>query len=438
MKLTRRTLLKSGFAGAASALLPGKSFGFQAPAATSEPCAAPKLPPAFDKLKPLGSRVIPITSEEFWGRIVLAQRLMTDARPKFDGMYVTSGTGLYYYTGIRWWPSERLMALVVPRHGDAMMVCPAFEEGRLRQLLRWPVDVLTWQEDENPYERVVEALARRSIRTGRIAVEERTTFAFSDGLRKAARGFELASADPVTIGCRGIKTQHEMDLMRLSCEATFDVYGAVFASLTEGMTQLDIGRLISAGFERMGLAGDALVLTGKWAAQPHGTREPQKIREGEVILIDGGTQVEGYQSDVTRCTVLGKPPAKLTRAFEIVRQAQDAALLQAAPNRPCGSVDDAARKVITAAGFGPDYKYFTHRVGHGIGLDGHEWPYLVRGNKTLLQAGMTFSNEPGIYVPGDYGLRLEDDMFITEYGSAQLLTPGFSASIEDPMKLVPN
>ena len=197
-------------------------------------------------------------------------------------------------------------------------------------------------------------------------------------------------------------------------------------------SQRDVAGLISQGFSRMGLGGGALVLFGQWAALPHGTTQPQKLVEGDVVLMDGGTSVEGYASDVTRCTVLGKPPEKLLRAFDVVRKAQDAALAAAARGRLSGTVDDTARKVIVDAGYGTGYQLFTHRLGHGIGLDGHEHPYLVRGSKTVLQTGMTFSNEPGIYVKGDYGLRLEDVMAIEENGPARLLTPGFSVSLEKP------
>jgi Xaa-Pro dipeptidase len=183
----------------------------------------------------------------------------------------------------------------------------------------------------------------------------------------------------------------------------------------------------------MGLQGEASVFFGPSSALPHGSREEQVLREGTGVMIDDGTTVEGYQSDVTRMGVLGKPPEKLQHAFEIVRNAQNAALAAAVAGHECGSVDDAARKVITDAGFGPGYKYFPHRLGHGIGMDGHESPYLVRGNRTILEPGMTFSNEPGIYVVGDYGMRCEDDMVIAESGEAQLLTPGFQPSLETPV-----
>ncbi len=429
MTISRRTLLKTG---ALAPMAPG--LAALAPSlAAQEARESRPLPPAFDKLKPIRDRVRPISVEGFQERIALAQRLMSGAKPPFSALYVTPGSSLYYYTGVRWGLSERLLALLVPRRGDPLMICPAFEEGRLHELLRWPIEVRAWQEDESPYALAANWLAERGLRAGRIGIEETTRFVFFDGLHKAAPAFQFATANPITVGCRARKSAHELELMRLACAATCDVFKAVFASLREGMTQHEVAGLVSQGFQRMGLSGGALVLFGPWAALPHGTTQPQKLVPGEVVLIDGGTSVEGYASDVTRSSVLGKPPEKLQRAFETVRAAQDAALAAAVRGHTCGSVDDAARKVITGAGYGTGYQLFTHRVGHGIGLDGHEYPYLVRGNKTILEPGMTFSNEPGIYARGDYGLRLEDDMVIEENGPARLLTPGFSPSLENPV-----
>jgi Xaa-Pro aminopeptidase len=401
---------------------------------------APALPPTFSALKPLGSRVHPIPATEFHDRLVQAQRLMSEPQPssqhappaKYDALFLSAGTSLYYFTGIRWNLSERLLGLVVPRDGRSILVVPAFEEGRLREKLRFPLEVRIWQEDDSPTKIAAAALADRGIRSGLIGIEETAGFTFFDHLRQATPGFEYLSADPVTIGCRARKSEHELQLMRLACEATFDVFRAVFASLKEGMSQEDIAHLVEAGFAKMGLPGEALVLLGASAALPHGTLQPQKLKEGDAVLVDGGCTVEGYQSDVTRTGVFGKPTEKIARAFEIVRKAQDAALDAARAGRLSGTVDDAARSVITNAGYGPDYKFFTHRLGHGIGLDGHEHPYLVRGSKTLLEPGMTFSNEPGIYVPGEFGMRCEDDMVIVADGPAQLLTPGFAVSLEKP------
>jgi Xaa-Pro dipeptidase len=264
-------------------------------------------------------------------------------------------------------------------------------------------------------------------------VEETAYFTYFDHLRAAASGFECVSADPITIGCRGRKSAHELELMRLACEVTCDVYKPVFAALREGMSQEDIGQMVTAGHAKMGLRGGALVLLGASAALPHGTRQPQKLKEGDVVLIDGGCTVDGYASDVTRTGIYGKASDKVAKAWELNRKSQDAALDAARAGRLSGTVDDAARAVIVNGGYGPGYKYFTHRLGHGIGLDGHEHPYLVKGSTTVLEPNMTFSNEPGIYVPGEFGMRCEDDMVIMPDGPAQLLTPRFAVSLEKPV-----
>ncbi len=391
------------------------------------------LPPAFSALKPLGARIHPIAADEFYGRLQRAQKLMAELAPKFDALFFAPGASLYYFTGVRWGISERLLALVLPRAGNPILVVPGFEEGRLREKLQFPAEVRVWQEDESPTKIAVAALEDRGIRTGRVGVEETAAYTFFDHFQAAAPGFQCVSADPVMIACRGRKSDHELELMRLACEATFDVFRAVFASLKEGMSQEDIGKLVEAGFSKMGLHGGALVLLGASAALPHGTIKPQKLKEGDVVLIDGGCAVDGYQSDVTRTGVFGKPPEKVARVYEIVRKAQDAALDAARSGRLSGTVDDAARKVISDAGYGPNYKFFTHRLGHGIGLDGHEHPYLVRGSKTVLEPGMTFSNEPGIYIPGEFGMRCEDDMVIAAEGPARLLTQRFAVSLEKPL-----
>jgi Xaa-Pro dipeptidase len=435
LTISRRDLLKSSAATlAAGAVFPiADARKFSRAASSSLKPQESALPPAFNTLKPIRDRVQPITAGERKARVARAQELMTNAKPQFSALFITPGTALFYFTGIRWWPSERMLALLIPRSGDAVLVSPAFEEGRVRELLPWPIEIRTWQEDESPYRTAAQWLSDHQLQTGRIGVEETTRFMFFDGLRKANPNSEYVSGDPITIGCRARKSEHELALMRLACAATFDVYKAAFASLHEGVTQVMVAEWVSKGYNKMGLEGEADVLFGSASSLPHGSRQEHPLREGDSVLLDDGTTVEGYQSDVTRITVLGKPSGKLQRAFEIVRKAQNAALAAAVAGKPCGSVDDAARRVITEAGFGPGYKYFAHRVGHGIGLDMHEQPYLVRGNETILAAGMTFSNEPGIYVAGEYGVRCEDDMVISADGPAQLLTPGFQPSLEVPI-----
>jgi Xaa-Pro dipeptidase len=422
-RLNRRQLLQS--AAAIAAFSPITILAQEKPAKT--------LPAAFDALKPLGARAKPITSDEYRSRISRAQELIGEENPQLDALFVAPGSSLYYFTGVHWWPSERLLGILIPPKGEPLVVCPAFEEGRFREQLRFPAEVRAWQEDQSPTKLAAAALADRGIRTGRIGVEEATMFTFFDHLRMAAPGLEFVSADPVSVACRGVKSAHEIELMRLACEATCDVFAAVFASLKEGMSQTEIDSMVERGFAKMGLHGEALVLIGASAALPHGSIKPQTLREGDVVLIDGGCKLEGYSSDVTRTGIFGKPSEKIQRTYEVVRQAQDAALDAARKGRLSGTVDDAARRVIASAGYGPDYKFFTHRLGHGIGLDGHEHPYLVRGSTTGLVPGMTFSNEPGVYIPGEFGIRCEEVMAITEDGPAQLLTPRFQVSLEKPL-----
>lgn len=417
-----------------------RNFVFATAAASAITLAEPReltadtqTPPSFSSLQPLGERVHPITPDEFHGRLLRAQELMGQLHPKLDALFIGPSTSLYYFTGIRWHLSERLLALIIPRSGQPILVSPGFEESRMRESLRYPAEVRVWQEDESPSKIIANALADRGMRTGRVGIEETLPFTFSDHFRAAGPGYEIASADPVTIACRGQKSAHELELMRLSCTATCDVFREVFANLKEGMSEKTIGDLVNAGFGKMDLRGEALVLLGAAAALPHGSKQPQTLKEGEVVLIDGGCTVDGYQSDITRTGVLGKPSAKIQTVFETVRKAQDAALDAARAKKLSGSVDDAARALITSAGYGPGYKYFTHRLGHGIGLDGHEHPYLVRGSTTVLEPGMTFSNEPGIYIPGEFGLRCEDDMVISAEGPAQLLSPRFQVSLEKPL-----
>jgi Xaa-Pro dipeptidase len=354
-----------------------------------------------------------------------------------DAIVLAQGTSLRYFSGIRWEGGERLFAMVLPAKGEAFYVSPAFEEDRAReQIALGPAgknaDLRVWQEDESPYERVAQGLSDRGLSTATIGFEETIKFVFTDNIRKAAAGASFTSATPVTAGCRMIKSAHEIELMRLAAKVTLAAYEATYRSLTVGMTQKDVQAMIEAAHAQLGFEGGADVQVGEYSAFPHGSVAPQEIREGTIVMIDGGCAVEGYQSDITRTFVLGKASDKMKQVFEIVHNAQRAAWAQAAPGVEAGSVDAAARKVISDAGYGPGYKYFTHRLGHGMGMDGHEWPYLVRGNTVKLQPDMTFSDEPGIYIRGEFGIRLEDDMHILPTG-AELFTPQ-CPSLEKPFE----
>jgi Xaa-Pro dipeptidase len=279
---------------------------------------------------------------------------------------------------------------------------------------------------------VAQVFKDRGIRTGRIGIEERVRFFLFDGIRREAAHLEYVSADPVTAGCRMIKSPAEIALMQRANDITIEAFRTAAATLKEGMTQYGFSANIAAAFRNLRAAGSAMVGFGQYTAFPHGSIQPQKLKEGDMVLMDGGCGVEGYQSDITRSFVFGKPTARQREVWNLERKAQDAALEAAKVGATCESVDAAARKVITDAGFGPDYKVpgLPHRTGHGIGLDGHEWTNLVRGNRTRLQPGMCFSNEPMIAIYGEFGVRLEDCMYITEQG-ARLFTAQ-SPSIDHP------
>ena len=391
-----------------------------------------KVPPSIAALRSMRSEAKPISNEERGERILKAQKLMSGNG--MDAMLLAGGASLFYFTGMHWGNSERLFACVIPARGRAFLVCPSFEEGRVRERLdRGPLEdatVLTWHEDESPYQLVASGLKNLSILSGTLGIEERTPWVFSDGIGRAAPAVHLRSATPVTAGCRMIKSAHELALMRLANRATLSVYEAVYHALEPGMTQDQAEELIAAAYARVGFPGEASVEVDAGSALPHGSEKPQSIAENSLVMIDDGCLVEGYNSDITRTFVIGKATDKMKRAFDLVKRAQTAALAAARPGVECQAVDAAARKVIVEAGYGPDYKFFSHRVGHGIGLEGHEWPYLVRGNVLPLAPGMTFSDEPGVYLKGEFGMRLEDDMYITEHG-AELFTPQ-SPSIEQP------
>ena len=375
----------------------------------------------------------PISVDERRGRIEKARRLM--AEQKIDALMLTGGTSMVYFTGMQWGLSERMTAVIIPAKGEAFIVTPRFEEERtLEQARTGPLgagtQVMTWEEHESPSERVAQGLRAAGVASGSLGVEETVRFVFSNMVATAAPAIRITSGTPVTAGCRTVKDPHELALMRLASQVTLKAYEAAWKALADGMTQNEFADLVAKAHSQLGFTGGAGVQVGEYSALPHGSVQPQVIREGTILLIDGGCKVEGYSSDISRTFVLGKATDRMKSVFDLELRAQSAALAAARPGVECQAVDAAARKVIEDGGFGPGYKFFTHRVGHGMGMDGHEWPYLVKGNTLALQPGMTFSDEPGIYIPGEFGCRLEDDMVITEAG-AELFTPQ-SQSLETP------
>src|SRR6267378_952799 len=363
----------------------------------------------------------PITEAERVQRREKAQRLMKELG--YSAMLIEPGANMMYFSGMEWARSERLFALILPQTGKGIVIAPAFEQGRAADQVNGRFEIRVWQEDESPEALVAGVLKDWGVATGKLGVDgSARTFVFNE-MAHAAPAIQMATAEAITNACRGIKSAHEIEIMRFANQITLDVYRAAFKTLHGGMTQAELAKNVLDGFAKLGFPGGfALVLFGESSAYPHGLPRPRSLEENQVVLIDGGTTVHGYQSDMTRTVVFGAPAPEAQKVFEIVHEAQRRALASAVPGRKCGDVDAAARKVITDAGYGPDYRTFTHRLGHGIGMEVHEWPYLVRGSQIVLQPGMTFSDEPGIYQYGKFGIRLEDILAITDNG-AEMLTP---------------
>ena len=411
MELTRRefAITLTGLAGAA-AIRPGRALSAGEP----DPC---DLPTPLRRLEPMTAGAVPIGDPERRVRINKAQRLM--AERGIGAVVVEPGSTMSYYTGVGWSTSERPFILVLPARGEPAWICPAFEEARARELIRFGNDVRTWQEDESPFRLLAGLLRDRGAATGKIGLEEDVRFFILDGLRTEIPALELASAMPITAGCRMYKSAAELALMQRASDMTIAAFKAAFAALHEGMTQYNLEDNMLAALRRVGGADPwALVGFGKSSAFPHGSVQPQKLEAGHIVLLDAGCALHGYQSDITRTTVFGKPTARQTEIWNLERRAQDAAFAAARVGAPCEAVDAAARKVITDAGFGPGYRVpgLPHRTGHGIGMDGHERPYIVRGNTTPLAPGMCFSDEPTIAIYGEFGIRLEDCIYMTEEG----------------------
>jgi Xaa-Pro dipeptidase len=407
-----------------------------APASTAIPAAsAPKddqVPAAITALTPMTSGIVPITDDERRARIAKAQKLMSDAR--LDAVFMEGTTSCFYFTGMHWGQSERTFGVVIPRQGEMAYVCPGFEDDRAHELLdpKLGSDVRLWQEDESPYAVIAGIVKDRGITYHRIGIEERVRFFIADGIRRAAAGMELADAVAVTAGCRMIKSKAEIALLQRANDVTLAGYKAALTTMREGMPQGELNANINAAFKALGFSGDVSVQFGKWTALPHGSSTPQTLKTGDIVMVDDGVKCEGYQADITRTVVFGTPTARQRDVWNIEKRAQAAAFDAIRIGAPCEAVDAAARKVLVDAGFGPGYKTpgLPHRTGHGIGLDGHEWTNFVKGNTTPIQSGMCFSDEPTIAIPGEFGIRLEDCLYVGDDGPHFFTKP--SLSIEEP------
>lgn len=407
--MNRRHFVSGVAATAGAAALTGgarveKLFGVE----SSDPFIAPQ---------PVGPAIPPISDDERRARIEKARRLM--AANGIAAMFLEGGTSMFYYTGVHWGNSERTFGVVIPARGELAWVTPAFEEQRARELIKFSNDVRTWQEDDSPYKVIAQILRDRGAATGKVGMEERVRFFIFDGVRQQLPSAHFVSATPVTAGCRMFKSPAEIALMQRANDITLAAITESFKTLKPGMTNQQLSANVAAATQKLGGKADgALVIFGKYTAFPHGSIQPQALREGDVVLVDAGCTVDGYTSDITRTTVFGKPTQRIRDIWELEKRAQAAAFKAAQIGAPCESVDAAARKVITNAGFGPGYKVpgLPHRTGHGIGLDGHEWTNFVKGNTTKIQPGMCFSDEPTIAIYGEFGVRLEDCLHITESG----------------------
>ncbi len=371
-----------------------------------------------DNIQSLTADVKPITVEERLNRIAKAQKFMKENN--VVAIILDSGTTMNYFTSIRWGQSERPLLVVIPVGGNVSYICPAFEEDRFRERIKMEGKVYPWQEDESPYAKVLQALSDSNIKSGKIGIEERVRFFIYDGIKRLAPQFDFVSADPISAKCRMIKSPNEIALMQKASDITVEAIKVGISQLKEGMSPVDVSSIIGEAHGLYGGSPDfGLVLFGEASALPHGTTKPQTLKKGDIVLMDCGCTVQGYCSDITRTVVFGAPPTpRQLEVWNLEQKSQAAGFAVAKNGNPCELVDQASRKVITDAGFGPDYKLpgLPHRTGHGIGLDGHEWGNMVRGNKEILEPGMCFSIEPTIAIPGEFGVRMEDCVYMTEQG----------------------
>jgi Xaa-Pro dipeptidase len=382
--------------------------------------------------KSLTADAKPISAEERRARIERAQVLM--AQRKVAALLVESGSSLEYFTGIRWRRSERTTLAVLPASGELFVVTPAFEEPSVRETLQVPGNVIPWDEHESPFEKIVQGLKARGVASGVLAAESTIRFFIVAGIRQASSAYEIIPADPIVRACRLLKSPAELALMQLANTVTLAAIRQVHSQVAIGMSASDIAALMDKATVALGGSpGFSLVLLNEASAYPHGSVKPQKIREGSVILMDCGCEVHNYESDISRTWVVGPATARQRKVWNTVKRGQEIALETAVLNVPVGSIDDAVRKYYESEGWGPGYRLpgLSHRTGHGIGMDGHEPPYLVHGDDTPLQAGMCFSDEPGIYIPGEFGIRLEDCWHMTATGP-ELFTP-LARSLEQPI-----
>jgi Xaa-Pro dipeptidase len=408
--------------------------GFLQSAAATSLAASPVLAaaPPQRTIKSMTGEAKPISVEERRERIARVQTLM--AQRKIAALLVEPGSSLDYFTGIRWHRSERTTLAIIPASGEVLVVTPAFEEPSVRETLQIGGEVRPWDEHESPFAKIVQGLKDRDIDSGLLAAESTMRFFIISGIRQVSDVYEIIPADPLVRACRLIKSPAELALLQVANDVTIEALRRVHAQVARGMISADIAALMDRATIALGGSPEfSMVLLNEASAYPHGSAQPQKIREGSVVLMDCGCAVHGYQSDISRTWVFGEPSSRQRKVWNTVKRGQEIALETARIDVPVGSIDDAVRKYYENEGWGPGYRLpgLSHRTGHGIGLDGHEPPYLVHSDATPLQAGMCFSDEPGIYIPGEFGIRLEDCWYMTASGP-KLFTQ-LAKSLGDPI-----
>jgi Xaa-Pro dipeptidase len=387
----------------------------------------------LEKLIDMTSKVQAITAAELKQRIVKAQTIM--AENNIAATYINAGTNLYYFTGTCWYASERMVGAIIPQQGDIKYITPFFEVNTLEQYMTIKGEIKGWQEHESPYLLFKQTLAECGINLGQIAIDESTAFFIADGIKKAAPQFELVDAKCVTAGCRAEKSDTEIALLQQAKNMTIEVHKAVARILHVGITTQEVTQFIDQAHRKVGATAGSyfcIVLFGEDSSYPHGVKSPKILEKNDIVLIDTGCQVERYNSDITRTYVFGEPNQRQRKMWLFEKQAQKAAFDAAKIGVACGDVDVAARAYLASQNLGPDYKTpgCPHRTGHGVGLDIHEWPYLVRSDRTPLAKGMCFSNEPMLVLPNEFGVRLEDHFYMTDSGAKWFTEPSYS--IDDP------
>ena len=390
---------------------------------------------ALSALQNMTADVKPIGLDELNARLAKAQNLMK--QQGVDAMYIDAGTNLTYFTGLKWYKSERLVGAILPAEGSLCYVAPHFEQGSLNDYMQINGNFHGWHEHQSPYQLINSVLEKNGITKGKLAVDPSAGFFLVDGIIKANPTMQVINADVITAPCREVKSLNEIALMQKAKTMTMEVHKAAASILKPGITTTEVEQFINQAHKKVGASGSSfcIVLFGLATSFPHGVKDPQVLQENDWVLIDTGCIIEGYHSDITRTYAYGAPTKEQRSAWQVEKDAQIAAFNAAKLGQPCEITDAAAREVLEAKGFGPGYELpgLPHRTGHGCGMDIHESPYLVKGDTTPLATGMVFSNEPMLVIPGKFGVRLEDHFYMGEDGPVWFTEPAYS--IDDPFGL---